>query len=293
MRTILFALMLGSIIFSACGDNDRSDYTSLVEGTAIQVPALTGGKIQQLLIDTGQPVTAGQVLALIDTTELSLQRQQVAAGLEELNVQVDIAGTQLAQARRNEQYLQEKQQRIAALVSHQSAPQQTLDDLTIQLRQAQTAREAAEQNFQVLAARRKQIAAQLAMLNKKIRDAMVRAPAGGIISEKYYETGEAIPPLSPLAEIMAIAAVTVKIYISEPMLPHLQVGQRVLVRVDGLDREMSGSITWISPKAEFTPKNILTPETRTSLVYAVKIDVPNPDGVLKHGMPVAVRLLPR
>ena len=60
------------------------------------------------------------------------------------------------------------------------------------------------------------------------------------------------------------------------------------MQVDGLGQSLVGKIAWISPRAEFTPKSILTPETRTSLVYAVKIDVPNPDGVLKHGMPVEV-----
>ena len=60
--------------------------------------------------------------------------------------------------------------------------------------------------------------------------------------------------------------------------------------IDGLSETLQGSIIWISPKAEFTPKTILTPNTRTSLVYAVKITIPNKEGILKHGMPVVINL---
>ena len=62
------------------------------------------------------------------------------------------------------------------------------------------------------------------------------------------------------------------------------------VRIDGMDKELQGIVGWISPKAEFTPKTIMTPETRTSLVYAVKINIENPDGILKDGMPVVIKM---
>jgi HlyD family secretion protein len=129
------------------------------------------------------------------------------------------------------------------------------------------------------------------VVNKKIKDAVMVAPTGGIISEKYFELGEAIPPLSPIVEIIEIRKVEVKIYISEKKLPEVKYGQEARVTVDGLEKELNGTLSWVSPKAEFTPKTILTPETRTSLVYAVKISVPNPEGILKHGMPVEVFLV--
>jgi len=107
---------------------------------------------------------------------------------------------------------------------------------------------------------------------------------------KYFEAGEAIPPFTPILEIIDINEMTTNIYISEKLLAKVKHGQQVSVSVDGLDKTLSGRISWISPKAEFTPKNILTPETRTSLVYAVKVSVKNEDGVLKHGMPVVIEL---
>lgn len=290
IHNYLFVAICSMVLWS-CGNNSARDgYTSVVEGTSVQVPALTGGEIKELRVDTGQEVHAGDTLARVDTTELAFQRQQLEAGLEELGVQLKIARANLNQAQSTEQYVREKQQRIAMLVQSNSASRQSLDDLTNQLNQAQTALENSRQTFQSLEAKRKQLEAQLGIVNKKIKDAVIVAPIDGIISEKYFELGEAIPPLGPLVEIIEIREVDVKIYISEKKLPAVKYSQEVRVKVDGLERELAGKVSWISPKAEFTPKSILTPETRTSLVYAVKITVPNPEGILKHGMPVEVFL---
>lgn len=283
--------LVGALVFAGCGKNSGGDsYTSVVEGTSVQVPALTGGEIKELRVDTGQEVQNGEVLAVVDTTELVFQKQQLEASLDELAIQLKIARSNVNQAEQTEQYVREKQQRIEELYNKNSAPRQTLDDLTNQLQQAQTALENARQSFQSLEARRRQVQAQLGVVNKKIKDAVIIAPTGGIISEKYFELGEAIPPLGPLVEIIEIQKVDVKIYISEKKLPQVKYGQEARVHVDGLDKNLTGEVSWVSPKAEFTPKTILTPETRTSLVYAVKVTIPNPEGILKHGMPVEVFL---
>jgi len=288
MRPVLLALALVALLFIGCKNDVSSGYTSVVEGTAVQVPALTGGKIVDLRVDTGQRVESGAILAIVDTADLIFQRQQLQAGLAELNVQQQLAQTNVKRSQTNVSYLQEKQQRVRSLVQNNSASQQKFDDLTNLLHQAESALTAARQQLKTVNAKRGQLDAQLSGLNKKIRDAVIVAPVGGVISEKYFESGEAIPPLGSLVEIINIDDVEVKIYVTEPTLPGIRYGQKVRVQVDGLERSLDGKVAWISPKAEFTPKSILTPETRTSLVYAVKIDVPNPDGVLKHGMPVEV-----
>lgn len=289
-RIYLWCLM-GALVFAGCGKNSAGNsYTSVVEGTSVQAPALTGGEIKELRVDTGQEVQNGEVLAVVDTTELVFQKQQLEASMDEVAIQLKIALSNLNQAEQTEQYVREKQQRIEVLYNKNSTPRQSLDDLTNQLQQAQTALENSRQNFQILEARRKQVEAQLGVVNKKIEDAIIIAPMAGVISEKYFELGEAIPPLSPLVEIIEIKKVDVKIYISEKKLPQVKYGQEARVHVDGLDKDLTGTVSWVSPKAEFTPKSILTPETRTSLVYAVKITILNPDGILKHGMPVEIFL---
>jgi HlyD family secretion protein len=167
---------------------------------------------------------------------------------------------------------------------------QALDDITNSLQNAQTALSNARNMLGSLAAGQKRIEAQIKSVNKKIQDALIIAPAKGIITDIFYETGEAIPQYSPLLEIIDISTMEIKIYISEQLLSQVGYGQKVSVTIDGLDKTVSGSVIWVSPKAEFTPKTILTPNTRTSLVYAVKISIANDEGILKHGMPAVISL---
>ncbi len=287
----LFIIHLVLIFFVGCNsESDDKVYTSVVEGTSVQVPALTGGQILRFDVDTGIEVQPGDMIALVDTIELHHQRQQLLASLDELKIQLQIARTGLKQAQANYRYLKQKQQRIAMLVEKKSAPRQSLDDLTNQLEQAEAALDKARQNTEGIEARRKRLIAQLSTVAKKINDAVIRAPIAGIVTEKYYEANEAVPPASPIVEIIDIRKVEVKIYVSETKLPEIKYGQSATIKVDGSDEQLSGQVSWVSPKAEFTPKTILTPQTRTSLVYAVKITVQNPEGVLKHGMPVEVAL---
>ena len=154
----------------------------------------------------------------------------------------------------------------------------------------QTARETSAENLQTLTARLKQIDAQLALTRKKLNDTIILAPVSGIITTRYHEPGEAVAPLRPVVEIMDITRLEAKIYIAESMLPHVRQGQEVTLDIDGSDHSFTGRVSWISPRAEFTPKTILTPDTRTSLVYAVEIDINNPDGIMKDGMPVVITL---
>jgi len=281
-----------SIAFVFCSDGNRTKqvYTGVIEGTIVKVPALTGGKITQLFFDSGDTIEKGAPLAQIDTLELSFQRQNLNGTLQEVDNQKEIAMTQLKRAEKELKYVQEKYRRFEDLLKDESISQQNVDDLKNQLQNAESVYQTALQQIRTVESKRMQTEAQLNSVRKKIRDARIAAPLSGTVADKFYETGEAIPPLAPLAEIIDLSEVWVKIYVSEKRLPHIQTGQKTEIHLDGTSQTLTGSISWISAKAEFTPKTILTPETRTSLVFAVKVTISNPDRLLKHGMPVEVYL---
>ena len=279
-----------TLLLGCRGGEHGNTYTGILEGRTVQVPALTGGKILKLYVDTGDAVKAGDTLAVTDTTDLVLQRRQLQAGLKEIDVREGLARTNLERARSDLAYAKQRLQRVQSLFDHQAVSRQKLDDFQNAVNRAQSAYKAAQQQWQTVAAKRQQLEAQLALLTKKIHDGVILSPLSGVVSNRYYEAGEAVPPLHPVVEVTHVARLDVKIYVPEELLPRVKVGQSATVFVDGLDRTLTGRVVWISPKAEFSPKTILTPETRTSLVYAVKVTVENPDGVLKHGMPVEVRL---
>ena len=286
-----FILLLMAIFILACGSgNNENEYTAVIEGTVVKVPALTGGQITAMLVDVGNRVDSGQTLALVDTTELDLQRRQLLASLEEIAVQSRIAGTNVARTRDELRYIQTKFDRISGLYQAESVPLQNYDDVKNQLDQVNKSLLTAEQQQQSLNARKEVVRAQIALLDKKINDATIRSPRAGIISAKYFETGEAVPPGQPILELTDISKVDTRIYVGESLLASLKHGQAADVQIDGSDQQLTGHLSWISPKAEFTPKSIMTPETRTSLVYAVEVSIENRNDLLKHGMPVVIKL---
>ena len=293
MKTNVFtSLVLGLIIFSGCGNQENDhEYTGILEGTSVRVPALTPGAITRIFVESGLKVAKGDLLACVDSTDFVYQRQQLTAALEELNVQLESARTNLARVKKDQVYLKTKHDRIASLYTTQSVPKQQLDDISNQLQSADMAVINGRQSLAGIAAKEKQIGTQILSVTKRINDARITAPIGGIIASLNYESGEAIPQFAPLLEIINTDTLDVKIYIAESQLTVIQYGQEAKIKVDGTDEDFTGTVKWISPRAEFTPKTIMTPDTRTSLVYAVKISVNNRNGILKDGMPVVIALL--
>ena len=284
---ILHAILL----LLSCGSSDDAQrYTGIIEGTVVKIPALSGGQIIAMHVDLGDEITSGSLIAYVDSTELFYQRQQLLAGISELDVQTKIARTNLQRITEDKSYVETRYNRMLKLYQAKSVPQQDYDDIKNQLEKINSAVLTAQQQLQSLAARRNQLKAQINLLTKKINDTVIKSPVDGIITAKYFEKGEAIAPMQPVVEVTDISKVETRIYISEKLLSQVAYAQEVIVKVDGVEDSIPGKITWISPKAEFTPKNILTPETRTTLVYAIRVTIDNPDKVLKHGMPVVIYL---
>ncbi len=289
----VYGLMISLLLFGCTEKNNEAFHASaIVEGTSVKVSAQTGGFLQQVNFEEGDLVQLGQTLAVVDTEKLGYQREQVEASLAELAVQQRIAATNVRRAAEDYDHAKTKHDRYLELFQQNAASQQVLDDLKLNLERTRTALEAAQQNLQALASRSRSLEAQRKLLQRQITDASVTAPISGTVATRYYEAGETIPMNAPLAELIDLSTLWTKVFVSETFLPKIKIGQPAEIRIDGTAQTLRGTVSWISPRAEFTPKNILTPESRTALVYAVKITIANPEQRLKHGMPVAVTLPP-
>ena len=129
------------------------------------------------------------------------------------------------------------------------------------------------------------------MLRKNIEDCRVYAPVSGFVSKKYVEEGEIVSPQSSLMKISDLETVDLVIYLTEIEMAKVKLGQNADIKIDAFkNKTYNGRIIYISPEAEFTPKNIQTQDERTKLVFAVKIRIPNPDFNLKPGMPADASL---
>ena len=132
--------------------------------------------------------------------------------------------------------------------------------------------------------------AQIAALQKALDDAVVVAPAGGVVTQKLAEAGEIVAPRMPLLVITDLDHAWANLFVPEPMVPKLRLGQAATVFTDAGGEGIEGTVTFVSPRAEFTPRNVQTSAERAKLVYRVKVTVDNRQGILKPGMPVEVEL---
>jgi len=140
-------------------------------------------------------------------------------------------------------------------------------------------------------ARRDQATAQMAQLQKKVNDCTITAPIGGTIVNRFVETGELVTPGAAVARIADLREMEVNIYVAETVLPRIQLNQRATVVVDAFpERQFEARVVFLSPTAEFTPKNIQTKDERIKLVFAVKLKVQNAEGSLKAGLPADVTI---
>jgi HlyD family secretion protein len=130
------------------------------------------------------------------------------------------------------------------------------------------------------------------LLKKNIRDSYVISPLNGFVVKKFVEVGETVSPMSSLVKISNLSSVNLIIYVSEAELGKIKLGQKAEMTIDTFPgKKYEGKVTYISPEAEFTPKNIQTQDERTKLVFAVKIEIPNKNYDIKPGMPADAKII--
>ncbi|MFQ5640599.1 MAG: HlyD family secretion protein [bacterium] len=292
MRHTIIQIFLLTVLAAGCQNRTPGQFNSsgIVEGTAVRVAAQTPGLILDIYVDEGDVVKMGQTIAVIDTEKLLYQMDQIEAGFAEIDAQRDINRNIYAKAKLDFDHVKTKYARFQELYSKNSASKQVVEDLKSAYDLAGTQLENARQNLLVIESKQKGLEAQLKLLKRQIRDATISAVISGTVTAKYFEKGEIAPPGAAMVEIIDLSKMWTKVYVSQTLLSRIKIGQNAIIHIDGIDRTLTGRVSWISAKAEFTPKNILTDESRASLVYAVKVAVDNPEGILKHGMPVEVEL---
>jgi HlyD family secretion protein len=181
--------------------------------------------------------------------------------------------------------------RQESLLQDGSSTQQIVDDMKTQEEIARLRTTSARDQLAALDAKEEQLRAALDLIRLQLDDAVVRAPVSGTVIEKYADAGENVPLGGAIVKIADLKRLWIRIYLSEQDVGRVSLGAAVNVRADALpDEAIAGRVSWISPKAEFTPKNVQTRETRADLVFAMKIEFDNPEGQAAIGMPAEVYL---
>ena len=288
-RNIL--IMITLMWLSACkSNNNLSDAYGNFEAVQVTVSSESVGKIHFLNIDEGSQPDSGSIVALIDTTDLYLKKLQLQSQKKVVSVKKSSVSSQIEVQQQQKANLLVEKNRVTKLIAEKAATTKQLDDINgsldlidKQVSSIQTQKDGIAEEMEV-------IDRQISQVNESIHKCYIHNPVTGTVLNKYAEAGEIAAPGRALYKIADLSTMELKVYVSGTQLPSVKQGQQVEVLIDvdkKTNRKLSGIVSWISPKAEFTPKIIQTKEERVNLVYGVKIRVAN-DGSLKIAMPAEV-----
>lgn len=306
MRLFMSSLCAGTLSVSlvACSGNSNNTIESsgTVEGTDITIGTEVSGKIKEVRVDEGSRVATGDTLVIIDDAEYQIQLRQAVANLGSFDASYKLAveGSRkedILLAEANYKAADADYRRMRDLLATQTITQKQYDDAYARYVSAQQTFEKLQSGLrpeEIVGAkeRRAYATAQADLLKKKVRDCHILAPTNGMVTLRAVEPGELVTMGSNLLRITYLEEVKLTIYVSERDYGKVRLGQKAEVMIDSYPNRMfEGRVIYLSPNAEFTPKNVQTRDERTKLVFAVKIQVANHDGALKPGLPADARIL--
>ncbi len=286
--------MISTFIFSlvSCESVEKkSDAYGNFEATTVTVSSEMPGKIIYLNVDEGQVLKKGDIVAVVDTTLLSKQKEVLLASIKAVKSKIQHSGAEVAVLQEQKKHLLNEKVRLNKLFAGNAATQKQIDDLNAQIRVLDKRIIAVKQKVRDvnygISNQSAPFKAQINQLNEKIKKSIIKNPIDGQVLSVYKELSEVTAPGMPIYKIADLSKMELKAYISGAQLPHIKLNQEVKVLIDEdktTNKTLKGRITWISSKAEFTPKTIQTKEERVNQVYAIKIEVKN-NGEIKIGMP--------
>lgn len=313
-RIIIFVFIFISILFSLSCSKKNNSYLKLsgiIEGKEVEISSKIPGQIKEIFVDEGDRVKENDRIAVIDCSDYEIQKKQIEAMVESAtanlrliekgarNEDIRVAEEVMKQAEANLRNAKKDFNRAKRLFEERSITDKQWDDAKTryefalaQFKQSEEnlkkiKRGARDEEIELARAKLKEATALLEAIEKRIKDCEILSPMDGVISVKFKERGEMVNVGIPIAKIMSTEKVYLYVYIPEKEIGLVKIGGLVEVKIDSFpERKFSGKVVFISPEAEFTPKQIQTEDERTKLVFKAKIELENKEGIFKVGIPV-------
>lgn len=293
MKRLPFWILVISLTYVslACQREDNmADAYGHFESTSISVSAERPGSLVEYVVSEGSKLEAGQIVGLVDTTTLGIQRVQMNAKLDAARAKIPTIQAQLAVIEEQIETLDRELVRFRNLLQRGAASAKQVDDLESQRRVAMRQAELQASNRRSAEADIRAMTTELQTIEDQMRRSVIINPISGTVLHSYVERHELVSPGKVLYSIANLDSMDVRVFVSGDQLSSIQPGMRVSVHYDiegGKLETVPGTISRISSQAEFTPKFLQTRQERTSMVYAVVIRVAN-NGKLNIGMPAEV-----
>ncbi len=290
MNKLFYISALAFLLASCKKEQSAFDASGTFEAKEIIVSTTASGRIMQFSIEEGQQLKANDNIGYIDTVQLYLKKQQLQAQVKAVLSKQPDKSSQLATVQEQIKTAKTEKQRIQNLLNAGAATQKQLDDVNAQITVLEKQFTAQQSSLNTTSSSINSEVAPILLQIEQINDQLLKSiivnPVNGTVLTKYAEQDEIAVAGKALYKIADLSEMTLRAYITGDQLASIQNGQTVNVSVDdgnGGYKQLNGIVTWISDKAEFTPKTIQTKDERANLVYAVKIAVKN-DGYIKMGM---------
>ncbi|MDO5580574.1 MAG: efflux RND transporter periplasmic adaptor subunit [Planctomycetia bacterium] len=319
---LIFLLLLIAGAIGAFSDRIRSFFTPQdrpltltgnVDDRQVNLAFLVSERVARILPEEGDSVKKGDLLAALETVRIENEITRAKAAVDVAAAAYDKAVNgyrpeEIAMAEAGVRIVkaqikaaENKFHRNRDLATQSAVSKQDADDAEANYQMLLAELDAAKENLKkmnagtrsedVAAARANldQAKAALAIAQQHLADTKLCAPCDGIIRSRILEPGEMASPQITALELAVVSPKWIRVYLSEPLLPKIKPGDKAVITLDGLpEKTFDGWIGFISPNAEFTPKNVETKELRTSLVYEVRVYLNDPDNVFKLGSPAVV-----
>ncbi|MCX6155523.1 MAG: HlyD family efflux transporter periplasmic adaptor subunit [Candidatus Kapabacteria bacterium] len=286
MKKIALAAIM--VILASCNSHEKkSDAFGNFEATEILVSSEASGKLLFFNINEGAEIDSGRIVAHIDSVQYQLKFEQIRAQKEAVRVKSANIVAQIDLLNQQKTNLQIDKSRIESLLKNNAATQKQLDDISGAMKVIEKQVQTVEVQNPAIFNEIRSIDAQIGQMQDLLKKCNIINPMKGTVLNKFAENSELCAAGKPLYKIADLSTMYLRAYISGGELPKVKLGQKAMVLVDkdaSSFHKIEGIVTWISSKAEFTPKIIQTKDERVNMVYAVKIAVKN-DGTIKIGMP--------
>lgn len=306
------SMLVVILSLAGCGNNHKGtiEASGTLEAVEVKVSAKVPGQIERLFVDEGSEVKEGDTLAILDHVSLDLELKQALAGvnLADAQYQMLVNGARSEDLQQAEEALHQLESsaknakddydRMTELYKTNSVSKKQFDDAESRFTITEAQLNSARQNLQktqryarpeelaAAKARLDQARANADIIRKQITDAHIIAPVSGTVTNKPVEVGELVNVGTTIVTVSRIKTLNLMIYVNDEELGKVKLNGAADVVIDTYpDKSFPGHVVYISPIAEFTPKNVQTKEDRTKLVFGVKLEVENPSGILKAGMP--------
>ncbi len=289
-------IFVASLLLTSCAPNSNpSSVSGTIETDETRVASRYGGRVEKLFAQEGDGLATGQAIVELDAAELRARRDQAAAQLAELEAgprkeEIATAKAEWEAQAADLEFARADAKRAQELFGQKTISVTERDQATTRADSLEKSVAAARSRYDLLLAgtrpeRITQARAQLAELDAQLREMKIAAPTNCVLEVLSVKVGDVLAPNREVATLLLTNHIWVRVFVPEPWLGHIAVGNAVKVRVDAFPgRDFPGVVEQVARAAEFTPRNVQTVEERVQQVFGIKVRLDNSSGQLRAGM---------